>query len=257
MVLVYGFDLGLDGSALGTVVAQAGMGVAFAVLLLRAPARSRRPVRVLLRRLGVMGGDLVVRTGSLLAAFTLAGAVLARTGEDALAAHQVAFQLFLFLALVLDAIAIAGQVIVGRMLGAGDAEEAWAAAGRMVGWSLAVGAAMAAGLVLVRDVLPRAFTSDPAVLARAAELWPLLALLMPIGAVVFALDGILIGAGDTRFIARAMVLALAAFVPVALASLAWDGGVVGVWAAIHVLMAVRVATMARRFAGRRWAVVGA
>lgn len=257
LILVYGFGLGLDGSALGTVAAQLGMGVAFAFLLLRTPAISRRPVRALLARLTSMGGDLVIRTGSLLAAFTIASAVLARSGEDALAAHQIAFQLFLLIALVLDAIAIAGQVIVGRMLGAGDTETAWAAARRMVGWSLAVGFAWTVLLLAVRDVLPRAFTSDPAVLARAAELWPLLALLIPVGAVVFALDGILIGAGDTRFIARAMVVSLAAFAPVAVASLAFGWGVVGIWAAIHVLMLTRLVTMARRFTGRRWAVAGA
>ena len=257
VVLVYGFDLGLDGSALGTVVAQLGMGAAFVVLLLRAPARSRRPARALLRRLTSMGGDLIVRTGALLAAFGLAGAVLARTGEDALAAHQIGFQLFLLIALVLDAIAIAGQVIVGRLLGAGRADEAWAAARRMIGWSLVVGLGWTVLLAAMAGILPRAFTSDPAVLDRAAELWPLLALLIPSGAVVFALDGILIGAGDTRFVAAAMVLSLAAFVPVVLSASAFGWGVVGVWAAIHVLMAARLATTAWRFAGRRWAVVGA
>ena len=210
LVLVYGFDLGLDGSALGTVIAQLGMGVAFAVLLLRAPAVSRRPVRALLARLSSMGGDLVIRTGALLASFTLAGAVLARTGEAALAAHQIAFQLFLLIALVLDAVAISGQIIVGRMLGAGDAEAAWAAAVRMVGWSLAVGVAFAVLLGALAGVLPRGFTSDDAVLAQAADLWPLFVLLAPVGAIVFALDGILIGAGDTRFIAYAMLFAFAA-----------------------------------------------
>ncbi len=257
VVLVYGFDLGLDGSALGTVVAQVGMGTAFAVLLLRAPATSRRPVAILLRRLCSMGGDLVVRTGALLGAFLLAGAVLARTSDDALAAHQIAFQLFLLLALVLDAVAIAGQVIVGRMLGAGNAEGAWEAALRMVGWSLVVGVGMTGALFSLSGVLPGLFTGDDDVVAQASRLWPLFALLMPVGGIVFALDGILIGAGDTRFIARAMVLAFLAFLPVALCSLAFDWGVVGVWAAIHVLMLARVATMAVRFRGRRWAVVGA
>ena len=257
VVLVYGFGLGLDGSALGTVVAQLGMGAAFVVLLLRAPARSRRPARALLLRLTSTGGYLIVRTGALLAAFGLAGAVLARTGEDALAAHQIGFQLFLLIALVLDAIAIAGQVIVGRLLGAGRADEAWAAARRMIGWSLVVGLGWTVLLAAVAGILPRAFTSDPAVLDRAAELWPLLALLIPSGAVVFALDGILIGAGDTRFVAAAMVLSLAVFVPVVLSASAFGWGVVGVWAAIHVLMAARLATTAWRFAGRRWAVVGA
>lgn len=256
VVLVYGFDLGLDGSALGTVAAQAGMGAAFAVLLLRAPAVSRRPVAALLRRLASMGGDLVVRTGALLAAFLLAGAILARTSDDALAAHQIAFQLFLLLALVLDAVAIAGQVIVGRMLGAGDAAAAWGAAVRMVGWSLAVGVLFTGLLFALQPVLPGLFTGDDDVVGQAGRLWPLFALLMPVGGIVFALDGILIGAGDTRFIAGAMVVSFLAFLPVALLSLAFDWGVVGVWAAIHVLMLARALTMARRFAGRRWAVVG-
>jgi putative MATE family efflux protein len=205
-----------------------------------------------------MGGDLLVRTGSLLAAFTVASAILARTGAAALAAHQIAFQLFIFLALVLDAIAIAGQVLVGRMLGAGDAQAAHAAARRMIGWSLVVCAAFAVGLLACIDLVPRAFTGDGAVRHQAHLLWPLFALMQPFGAVVFALDGILIGAGDTRYIAQAMAFAaLCCFLPVALLALVFDWGVVGVWVALNVLMAARLATMARRFAGGRWAVVGA
>jgi len=260
VVLVYGLDLGLDGSAVGTVVAQAGMGVAFAVLLLRAggPGVGRRPRWADQRTLLRLGGDLLVRTGSLLAAFTLAGAVLARTGSAALAAHQIAFQLFVFLALVLDSIAIAGQVIVGRSLGAGDAEGAWAAARRMVWWSLGVGCVFALGLLALTDLLPRVFTGDDAVLEQARDLWPLFALLQPAGAMVFALDGVLIGAGDTRFIAKAMAFsALVCFAPVVIAAHVFDWGVVGVWAALNVLMLARLTTMAVRFRGRRWAVVGA
>ncbi|MCW3038104.1 MAG: family efflux transporter [Solirubrobacterales bacterium] len=260
LLLVYGLDLGLDGSALGTVVAQAGMGAAFVVLLLRAGAGevSRRPRAADLRALLRLGGDLLVRTGSLLLAFVLAGAVLARTSTAALAAHQIAFQLFVFLALVLDAIAIAGQIIVGRALGAGDAAGAVALSRRMLGWSLLVGAVFGALLLAVTTVLPRAFTSDPAVLDQARTLWPLFALLQVPGAVVFTLDGILIGAGDTRFIARAMAFsALICFAPVVLASLLFDWGVTGVWVALNVLMLARLVTMAVRFRGGRWAVLGA
>jgi putative MATE family efflux protein len=264
LLLVYGLGLGLDGSALGTVIAQAGMGAAFAVLLLRAggepgtAAISRRPRPADLRSLLRLGGDLLVRTGSLLLAFTLAGAVVARTSTAALAAHQIAFQLFIFLALVLDAIAIAGQIITGRALGAGDAHGAVAAARRMVGWSLLVGCLFGVVLLGLTSVLPRVFTGDRDVLEQARELWPLFALLQPAGAVVFALDGILIGAGDTRFIARAMAFsALVCFAPVALASLAFGWGLTGVWVAINVLMLARLVTMAVRFRGGRWAVLGA
>ena len=139
VVFIYGFGWGLAGSAWATVVAQTGMGAAFARALLRAPADSRRPSLARMRPLARIGGEIFVRTAALYGSFLVASAVLARMGKDSLAAHQIAFQLFVFLALVLDAIAIAGQVIVGRTLGAGDAEAAYAAARRMIEWAVAAG----------------------------------------------------------------------------------------------------------------------
>ena len=119
VLFVYGFGWGLAGSAWGTVIAQVGMGLAFVYWLLGAPADSRRPSWRTMRPLLRVGGDIAVRTGALLLSFMLASAVAARMGEASLAAHQIAFGLFVFLALVLDAVAIAGQILVGRMLGAG------------------------------------------------------------------------------------------------------------------------------------------
>ncbi len=101
------------------------------------------------------------------------------------------------------------------------------------------------------------FTDDAAVIGRAAEIWPLFALMQPVGAAVFALDGILIGAGDTRFLKWSMLAALAAFAPLALGALFLGFGLIGVWVALLVLMATRFVTCGARFAGRRWAVVGA
>jgi putative MATE family efflux protein len=199
-----------------------------------------------------------VRTGSLLLSFVIAGAVLARVGADSLGAHQIAFQVFIFLALVLDAIAIAGQVIVGRRLGAGDADGALEAARRMCWWSLVGGCAMAAALLITIDLLPHAFTSDPKVLAKTHDLWPLFALLQLPGALVFALDGILLGAGDTRYLAYAMAFsAFGVFVPIALLSLHFGWGVTGVWWGLNALMLARLTTIGARFLGRRWMVTGA
>jgi putative MATE family efflux protein len=258
VLFVYGFGWGLDGSAAGTVVAQLAMGGVFAWLLLHAPALSRRPDPVALRRLARMGSQIVVRTGSLLLSFIIAGAVLARVGSDSLAAHQIAFQLFIFLALVLDALAIAGQVLVGRALGAGDGDGAMAAGRRMCGWALALGCVVGLVLLAGADVIPRAFTGDPDVLDRAQELWPLFALMQPFGALVFALDGILLGAGDTRYLAIAMAFsALGVFVPMALLALHFGWGVEGVWWGLNALMVARLVTTGTRFLGRRWVVVGA
>jgi putative MATE family efflux protein len=257
LVLVYGAHLGLDGSALGTVIAQAGMGIAFAALLLAAPARRRRPQRAGMRSLMGIGGAIFLRTGALYGAFLMASAVVARIGSASLGAHQIAFELFTFLALVLDAIAIAGQVIVGRALGAGDGALAREASQRMLVLALALGCALGLALLALRGPLPHLFTDDPRVLHRAHQLWPLFALMQPIGAVVFALDGILIGAGDGRFLAGAMLGAFVVFVPIGLLALHEGWGIVGVWAGLDVMMVVRCATLGARFLGERWVVLGA
>jgi putative MATE family efflux protein len=258
LLFIYGFGWGLAGSAWATVLAQLGMGAAFVAALLRAPATSRRPSVAGMRPMARIGSEIFVRTTALYASFLVAGAVLARVGNDSLAAHQVAFQLFVFLALVLDAVAIAGQVIVGRSLGAGDAEEAYRAAKRMIELSIAAGAVFAVVMLAVTEVLPRVFTSDADVIDELHKIWPLFALMQPANGAVFALDGILIGAGDTRFLMWGMLAAsLLVFVPIALASLALDFGIVGVWCGLLGLIAARLVTCGWRFRGRRWAIVGA
>jgi MATE family, multidrug efflux pump len=258
VLFIYGFGWGLAGSAWATVVSQAGMGAAFVTVLLRAPADSRRPSLASIRPRMRIGGEIFVRTAALYASFLVASAVLARVGNDALAAHQIAFQLFVFLALVLDAIAIAGQVIVGRSLGRGDADEAYRAAVRMIELAAVAGVVFGVVLLGLIEVLPRAFTSDPDVLHEAHKVWPLFALMQPANGAVFALDGILIGAGDTRFLMWGMLFSsLCVFVPVALVSLALDFGIVGVWCGLLGLIGARLATCGWRFRGRRWAIVGA
>jgi putative MATE family efflux protein len=255
---VYGLDLGLDGSAAGTVIAQLGMGGAFAWLLLRTRATSRRPQRRLLRPLVRISGELFVRSAALLAAFATASAVIARIGETSLAAHQIAMGLFVFAALVLDSIAIAAQVLVGRALGAGDAAGARAVGVRSLAWSLVAGCLFGALLLALARVLPQAFTDDPAVIERARAIWTMLALMQPAAAVVFGLDGILIGAGDTRYLAVSMLLAgVGVYVPIALLALALDWGVTGVWAGLLALVGARLLALGWRFAGRSWAVTGA
>ncbi len=258
LLFVYGFDWGIKGSAWGTAIAQAGMGIAFAWVLLRAPARTRRPRPELMRPLMRIGGEIFVRTTALYASFLVASAVLARIGTASLAAHQVAFQLWTFLALVLDAVAIAAQVLVARTLGAGDAEHAYDAAWRVIAWSVAVGAFVGGVMLALINVLPHAFTDDPAVLDRARAVWPLFALMQPLAGIAFALDGILIGAGDTRFLMWSMLAAaVGVYVPIALASLHFGWGITGVWWGLLALIGARVVLTGARFLGRRWAVVGA
>jgi len=255
VLFVYGFGWGLAGSAWGTVIAQTGMGLAF--LEVQRRAGFEPPLLARMRPLMRIGTQIAVRTTALLGSFLVAAAVLARVGADSLAAHQIAFQLFVFVALVLDALAIAAQVLVGRLLGAGDAARARAAAVRVILWSVVVGTAFGLVLFALRDILPHAFTGDDRVVERAQEIWWLFAAMMPLNGAVFALDGILIGAGDTRFLMWGMLSAAAVYVPVALLALDQGWGIVGIWWGLAGLIAVRALTCGLRFAGSRWALTGA
>jgi putative MATE family efflux protein len=257
VLFVYVFHWGIAGSAAGTAIAQLGMGVAFTVELLRPHADSKRPRLAEMRPMMRVGRQIFVRTAALYASFLVAASVLARVGDAELGAHQIAFQLYTFLALILDAIAIAGQVLVGRMLGAGDADEAHDAAARMIAWSVVIGACLAVALLALTYPLTRAFTDDEAVIGAAESVWPLFALMQPLAGAVFALDGILIGAGDTSYLMWSMLASsFLVFIPIALASLAFGWGIVGVWIGLDALIAARLAFLGARFVGRRWAVVG-
>jgi putative MATE family efflux protein len=257
VLFVYGFDWGIAGSAWGTAIAQLLMGAAFVVAVVRGlePGEAR-PRLDLARRVLSLGKWIFIRTASLMGAFVLAGAVATRVGEASIGAHQIAFQLFVFLALVLDSIAIAGQIIVGHELGAGRTERAYAASSRMIALAVAAGGAFALLMLVLGDALPRVFTGDASVLAQTALLWPLFALMQPLNGAVFALDGILIGAGDGPFLAGSMAVAFGACATVLVATLAADWGIRGVWAALVILILVRLALMAARFRRGRWLVTG-
>lgn len=272
-LLIFGFDLGLDGSAIATLIGQTTMGLLFIRLLWRGSATAgsdggapdgtaattelRRPSLALLGRIGATGGYLLVRSGALLMTFSVASAVAARAGDPSLAAHQIGWQLFVFTALVLDALAIAGQVLIGRALGADRTEEALAASRRMVLWTVLFGVLVAAVLLIARDPIIGLFTDDEVVAERARTMLPLLCLLLPFAAAVFAFDGILIGAGDARFLAFAMVGAAALGVPLLLVAERGDWGIVGVWAAIDVVIVARLIGTGWRYRDRRWARAGA
>jgi Na+-driven multidrug efflux pump len=80
--------------------------------------------------------------------------------------------------------------------------------------------------------------------------------MQPLNGAVFALDGILIGAGDARYLMWSMLASGAASISFALVALQLDWGIVGVWCALLVLICVRLATLAVRFTRRRWLVTG-
>lgn len=260
LVLILGFGYGIGAAALSSVVARTLTAAVFVAAVLRAAGRhgvGRRPDLRVIGTLASVGRDLVIRTVALRGSLVVATAVAAGLGVVPLASHQIAFEVWAFLALALDAIAIAGQAMIGRLLGAGDASGARRAAARMVRWGVIAGVTGGLAVAAVSQVLPRVFSPDPEVVALTATLLLAVAALQPVGAVVFVLDGVLIGAGDMRFLAWAMSAAAAVFVPLALLVGANDLSAVWLWAAFGVLMAVRMLTLAWRFSTNSWATVGA
>ncbi|MGH9233959.1 MAG: MATE family efflux transporter [Acidimicrobiales bacterium] len=260
VAFIYGLGMGLGASAATTVVAQwAAAGVYLRIV--QREARSHglglAPHPASLRRLGAVGRDLLVRTAALRASLVVATSVAARLGPVDLAAHQVAFEVWSFLAFGLDAIAIAGQALVGRALGAGDGAMARGAGRRMIELGVAAGIVVGATVALARSALPHVFTDDPAVIGLAAFVLVWVAVLQPVNAVAFVLDGILIGAGDMRFLAGAMAVSAAIFLPAAVAVAALGAGIGWLWASLALFMASRAGILLARFAGDRWLVLGA
>jgi putative MATE family efflux protein len=260
VLLVYGAHLGIAGSAWGTVIAQIGAAMSYIVIVhrnVRASSANARPDLKEIRAAAVVGAHLTVRTGSLLLTFTSATAIASRLGDVQIAAHQIAWQLWWFLALCLDAIAIAGQAIVGRSLGASDALGTRTAARRMMQWGVIVGVVCAL-LVLVTDpLIAITFTRDPAVQHEVRLVLIAVALMQPLGAMVFVLDGILIGAGDVRYLAVAMAAATACYAPFAVLVLLTHAGLLALWGALFVFMLARLYGMGRRFRRDDWLVTGA
>jgi putative MATE family efflux protein len=254
--LVYGAHMGIRGSAVANALAQTGSAVVFALALQRRGA-SWRPDWAVMRAELRTARDLSLRTVAFLVSWSTATAVAARMGGAVVGAHQIAIQLWGFLSLTLDAMAIAAQAMVGAALGARDVLRAQALTRRLVWWGLFAGAFFAALLALGFDVIPRWFTGDAAVVQAAHAAWPWFAGMMPIAGVVFALDGVFIGAGDVAFMRSVTLVAgLLAYVPLSLVSYFLGWGLGGVWAGLTSFVAIRfVAAMLRTRSGR-WTSAG-
>ncbi|MCX6502897.1 MAG: MATE family efflux transporter [Microbacterium sp.] len=261
---IYGVGWGVAGSAAGTVVAQWAMVAAYAVVvgrLARRHSASLRPRADSVTASARAGGWMFLRTVSLRAALLATVFVATTLGTDELAGWQVAFTIFTTAAFALDALAIAAQALIGRGLGAGDEGFVRRVLGRTIAWGVWFGVVVGLIIGALSGVIGLLFTSDPAIAALVQPALIVLAVAQPVCGVVFVLDGVLIGAGDGRYLALVGVLNLVPFVPVLLV-IAWLGttGAAGLaWLAVAffgVYMLARLITLAARVRGARWLTVG-
>ncbi|MFC7340717.1 MATE family efflux transporter [Saccharopolyspora griseoalba] len=256
-VLVYPVGWGLEGSAVANLIGQA----IAASLFVRALVVERAPLRPDLAKMRAqlgLGRDLVLRTLAFQVCFLSATSVAARTGAETAAAHQVVWQLWSFLSLVLDSLAIAAQSLVGAALGAGSASRAKGIARQVSWYGLAFGVLLAVLFASLAGVLPGVFTSDQAVLAVIGQAWWFFVLQQPISGVVFALDGVFLGAGDAAFLRTATILsAFLGYLPMIWLSLAFGWGLVGIWTGLTLLLVFRLISLLWRVRSGRWAITGA
>jgi len=261
VVLVHGIGafggLGLVGSAWANVLGQCVGAGLFLAALARESRGSWRPRPAALRAQLALGRDLVARSLAFQACFLSAAAVATRFGAPVAAAHQIVLQLWSFMALVLDAVAIAAQSLVGAALGGGDAVSARALAARVTRYGLVLGIGFGALFAALSGVLPPVFTPDAAVLAAVPIAWWFFAALQPVAGVVFAIDGALLGAGDAAFLRTwTLLAAVVGFLPLIWASLAFGWGLAGIWSGLAAFMLVRLVAVLLRVRGDRWAVTG-
>jgi putative MATE family efflux protein len=212
----------------------------------------------MLRRQLVVSRDLLVRGATFQLCFLSAAAVVSRFGAAALGAHQIALQLWMLCALALDSVAIAAQSLVGATLGAGDTESARRMAGRIAGiggiCGIVLGVAIGAGTF----VLPGLFSPDPQVRAQALVAWPWFVAMQPLAGVLFALDGVLMGAGDLVYLRNlSLVATLGFFLPAIWLAYAANLGLGGVWAGLTLFIVVRLVAQLIRIRGTTWAIPGA
>jgi putative MATE family efflux protein len=263
-VLVYPVGLGLAGSAVANVVAQTLAGGLFVRALVMERGRGGgwgvplAPTPAVIGQQLVLGRDLLLRGAAMQACFLSATAVAARFGTAAVGAHQITLQLWFFCALALDSVAIAAQSLVGAALGGHRADEARVLARRI---AVIGGVGGAAGAVLIgagAGVLPGLFSPDPQVHAQAMLAWPWFVAMLPAAGVVFALDGVLIGAGDVRYLRNLTLAAtLGGFLPAVWTAYALDLGLGGIWAGLTLFIVIRLATQLARMRSGRWVVLGA
>lgn len=263
ILLVHGVGWGIAGAAIGTVIAQTAMAAAFLRVVIRG-ARSHdaswRPDWSGVRAAFGAGVPLIVRTVTMRVVALAATAVVTSMGTAELAAHQVVYTTWSLLALVLDAVAIAAQALVGRALGAGDVHQVHSVTTRMVQWGVLVGTGLGVVVLAAGSIYAQIFTPDADVRALIVVALIVAAVVQPIAGWVFVLDGVLIGAGDAPYLAWASVISVATFTPVAVGvgMSGVDGrpGMVAIWGAIGVWMLARWVTLALRARGDAWIVTG-
>lgn len=262
--LIYGNlglpSLGLKGAAIAAWIAQlTGASASLTIFFTSRRTAAYRAVGwrinvAKLRPLFRIGGDLALRTGALRLSLIFATATAARMGAAILSAYEIAFQLFMLCSDVIDGLAVAGQALVAKHLGAHRNETAARMGRTLIVCGAVAGLAFGALFIAAEPSIIRFFTESPEVIAAiGGGLFLLVAIMQPLNGIVFVIDGLLIGARDTRFLMWAMLAGgCGVFIPISWLSLNYGWGLAGILIGLSALMLWRCATNVFRFTGGKW-----
>lgn len=261
IILITGLGLGVKGAATATLVAEWTAAVSFLALIwnrkdqlggssailsgFAAPSMAEA-IKDAVPFLSA-GGAVLLRTTALLGTKTLASVTATRLGPVSIASHQIVMQLWLLSSFAIDSLAVAGQSLVAVELGHKNLKEARNVSNRLLQLGLAVGVTLALALAAVSPWIPSVFNADVKVESAVWEILPLAIGLLPLNAVVYVLDGILVGASDFKWMAKAMFFTAVAAAGLLFAVEPLDAGLLGVWIALAMLMSGRLGTLLWRY----------
>ncbi len=250
--LVLGLHKGVPGVATATLIAE-WAGLAMGLWLCRAAfagARWRDWPRVFdperLRRMAQVNGDIMVRSVALQGCFTAFLFLGAGFGDVALAANQVLLQFLEVTAYALDGFAFAAEALVGQALGHRMRGDLRAAAVLASQWGLGFAVALSAIFLLAGPAIINVMTTSEEVRAAARHYLPWLVAAPLVSIAAWILDGIFIGATQTRDMRNAALISVAVYA-LAVAVLTPVIGNHGLWAGILILNITRGVTLGLRY----------
>ncbi len=249
--------LGLPGSAVAIIFGESITAALFLRELIKRARRdqvSLRPRMDLIKKQLVLGRDLIARSVAFQVAFLSAAAVAGRIGAYELGAHQVLLQLWNLLTLVMDSLAIAAQTLVGAALGYGSIAVARWTAKKVVAWTVGISAVLAAIFAAGVHFIPRMFTEEVGTInAMQSGPWWVLVAMIPIGGVVFSLDGVLLGAGDAAYLRNITIAAVVfGFLPLIWLTHLNGWPLTGVWLGLLAFLVLRLVFVVLRYRGSKW-----
>jgi putative MATE family efflux protein len=255
-VLVYGIDpyipaMYIAGAAWASLTAQFVMMLSAVYVLLRKTEfdfRLSLKLHPQIPRFLAMTGNLIIRTIALNVAIFLSNRFATSYGKNQIAVHVILTNIWLFTTFFLDGYADAGNSLAGKLYGEKDYTNLKRLSRKLIKYSLWVALGLASVFVLFYDKTGLLFTNETNVLQVYHQVFWLLILMQPVGAVAFIFDGIFKGLGWVEYLRNMQLVAtFFVFIPVLMLLDYYGLRLYAVWLAFFFWMLFRALSLWWRF----------